>query len=167
MYAYASLLHFLTLFLYFPVPLMLALPNNVLVHWSRALSRYSTGVGAVIETKTQILFLDIHLTSGATYTHTVPPSYNGFIYVWRGAGELHGATPRPELSWAETGQCWRYWKSWAQLSLHSAHRERFNPKWAQSWQWVTYNVWCKDVVPLSPREWHSKHKFTMVTSSIQ
>ena len=45
------------------------------------------GTKAVIETQTKILFLDIHIQAGSEYTHTLPESYSGFAYVWRGAGK--------------------------------------------------------------------------------
>ncbi|KAL3837483.1 hypothetical protein ACJMK2_022837 [Sinanodonta woodiana] len=46
------------------------------------------GQPATIETRIPILFLDIHLKPGASFTYPVPSDYNGFAYVWRGAGYL-------------------------------------------------------------------------------
>ncbi|XP_077993445.1 uncharacterized protein LOC144447349 [Glandiceps talaboti] len=48
----------------------------------------SLGTQAYIETRTPIMFLDIHLQPGASFTQEVPESYNGFAYIWRGAGFL-------------------------------------------------------------------------------
>lgn len=48
----------------------------------------SLGAHAHIETRTPILYLDIHLEPGATFTQPVPETYNGFVYVWRGEGSL-------------------------------------------------------------------------------
>ncbi len=47
---------------------------------------FIAGSNAVIETLTNILFLDIHLEPGAEYRHTLPETYGGFAYVWRGSG---------------------------------------------------------------------------------
>ena len=48
----------------------------------------SLGVRATIETRTPIMFLDICVQQGGTFTQEVPSDYNGFAYVWRGAGSL-------------------------------------------------------------------------------
>ncbi|XP_077866506.1 uncharacterized protein LOC100373721 [Saccoglossus kowalevskii] len=48
----------------------------------------SLGAEAVIETRTPIMYLDIRLQPGARFTQDVPESYNGFVYVWKGAGYL-------------------------------------------------------------------------------
>ncbi|XP_013783341.1 pirin-like protein [Limulus polyphemus] len=46
------------------------------------------GTKGAITTHSPILFLDIHLKPGSSFTHEIPPSYNGFAYVWRGTGHL-------------------------------------------------------------------------------
>ena len=46
------------------------------------------GTHATIETRTPILFLDAHVTPGGSVTIDIPADYNGFVYVWRGAGFL-------------------------------------------------------------------------------
>lgn len=48
----------------------------------------------MIETKTRILFLDVELSPGGSYTHPIPTSYTGFVYCWRGAG-LVGEEEKP------------------------------------------------------------------------
>ena len=48
----------------------------------------SLGVKAVIDTRTPIMFVDIHVQAGGKFTQDVPEEYNGFAYVWRGAGSF-------------------------------------------------------------------------------
>ena len=48
----------------------------------------SLGAKAVIDTRTPIMFLDIHVQAGGTFVHDVPEQYSGFAYVWRGAGSF-------------------------------------------------------------------------------
>ena len=48
----------------------------------------SLGSKAVIDTRTPIMFLDIHVQAGGTFVQDVPEEYNGFVYVWRGAGSF-------------------------------------------------------------------------------
>ena len=48
----------------------------------------SMGVKATIETRTPILYLDIFVQEGGRFAQQVPKEYNGFAYVWRGAGSL-------------------------------------------------------------------------------
>ena len=54
----------------------------------------SLGVSATIETRIPILYLDVHLSPGSSFTQPIPASYKGFAYVWRGAGFL-GKERRP------------------------------------------------------------------------
>ena len=46
------------------------------------------GAKAVIDTRIPIMFLDIHVQGGGTFSQNVPEEYNGFAYVWRGAGSF-------------------------------------------------------------------------------
>ena len=48
----------------------------------------SLGAKAVIDTRTPIMFLDIHVQAAGTFVQDVPEDYNGFAYVWRGAGSF-------------------------------------------------------------------------------
>lgn len=48
----------------------------------------SLGAKAVIDTRTPIMFLDIHVQAGGTFVQDIPEEYNGFAYVWRGAGSF-------------------------------------------------------------------------------
>ena len=48
----------------------------------------SLGAKAVIDTRTPIMFLDIHVQAGGTFVQEIPKEYNGFAYVWRGAGSF-------------------------------------------------------------------------------
>ena len=48
----------------------------------------SLGAKAVIDTRIPIMFLDIHVHAGGTFVQDVPEEYNGFTYVWRGAGSF-------------------------------------------------------------------------------
>ena len=48
----------------------------------------SLGAKAVIDTRTPIMFLDIHVQAGGTFVQEIPEEYNGFAYVWRGAGSF-------------------------------------------------------------------------------
>lgn len=46
------------------------------------------GTNATIETRIPILYLDIHLLPGSSFTQPIQDSYNGFAYVWQGSGFL-------------------------------------------------------------------------------
>ena len=46
------------------------------------------GVKANIETRTPIMYLDISVQEAGKFIQEVPEGYNGFAYVWRGAGSL-------------------------------------------------------------------------------
>ena len=54
--------------------------------WVKVIAGESLGSKAVIETKTPILFLDVHLQPGASLTQPVQSNFNGFVYAWRGSG---------------------------------------------------------------------------------
>ena len=63
-------------------------PNGATV---RAIAGESHGVsGAMQREVTEPLYLDLHLNSGAEFTHTLPPNFNAFVYVYRGALEIGG-----------------------------------------------------------------------------
>ena len=61
----------------------------------------SLGEKAYIETRTPILYLDITVQPGASFVQPVPPSYNGFAYVWRGAGTLGPADAAREAKFGD------------------------------------------------------------------
>ena len=42
----------------------------------------------MIDTRTPMMYLDIHVATGGTFVQDVPEQYNGFAYVWRGAGSF-------------------------------------------------------------------------------
>ena len=48
----------------------------------------SLGAKAVIDTRTPIMYLDIHVQAGGTFVQDVPEEYSGFAYVWRGSGSF-------------------------------------------------------------------------------
>uniref|UniRef100_A0A1X7SPJ8 Pirin n=1 Tax=Amphimedon queenslandica TaxID=400682 RepID=A0A1X7SPJ8_AMPQE len=54
----------------------------------------SLGTSANIETRTPIMYLDIHLKEGASFTQDVPKEYKGILYVWRGSGYLGEGTEK-------------------------------------------------------------------------
>ena len=56
--------------------------------WVKVIAGESLGKKAVIETRTPIMYLDIHLHPGTSFVQPVPADYNGFAYVWRGSGYL-------------------------------------------------------------------------------
>eukprot|EP00741_Cyanophora_paradoxa_P018111 tig00021037_g17487.t1 len=51
----------------------------------RVVAGESMGHKAVIDTRTPIMYLDIALAPGAEFTQPVPPDFNAFAYVFRGA----------------------------------------------------------------------------------
>ena len=62
--------------------------------WVKVIAGESLGAKAVIETRTPIMYLDIRIQPGGKFVQPVPANYNGFAYVWRGAGYLgEDATP--------------------------------------------------------------------------
>ena len=56
--------------------------------WVKVIAGESLGRRAVIETRTPIMFLDVHLQPHAVFTQPVPQDFEGFAYVWRGSGYL-------------------------------------------------------------------------------
>ena len=48
----------------------------------------SLGTKATIQTRSPMMYLDIHVEKGGEFTQDVPENYNGFAYVWRGEGKL-------------------------------------------------------------------------------
>ncbi|XP_045210362.2 uncharacterized protein LOC123561817 isoform X2 [Mercenaria mercenaria] len=48
----------------------------------------SMGTKAYIDTRTPIMYLDITLESGASFSQPVPETYDGFVYVWRGSAKI-------------------------------------------------------------------------------
>jgi hypothetical protein len=54
----------------------------------------SLGAAAVIDTRTPILYLHVTLVPGDDLIQPVPPDYNGFVYVFGGAGRVgHNGDP--------------------------------------------------------------------------
>ena len=61
----------------------------------RAIAGRSHGVGGAMEREiTEPLYLDLHLGAGARFAQTLPPQFNAFVYVYRGALEI-GVTHVP------------------------------------------------------------------------
>ncbi|MGH9367694.1 MAG: pirin family protein, partial [Thermoanaerobaculia bacterium] len=60
----------------------------------RVLAGESLGARAVIDTRTPILYLDVQLQPGATFSQPVGPDFNVFAYVVEGTGSF-GAQERP------------------------------------------------------------------------
>ena len=61
----------------------------------RAIAGRSHGVGGAMEREvTAPLYLDLHLGAGARFAQTLPPQFNAFVYVYRGALEI-GVTHVP------------------------------------------------------------------------
>ena len=56
--------------------------------WVKVIAGESLGARAVIDTRTPIMMLDIHLQPDAKFSQAVPKNFNGFAYVWRGSGYL-------------------------------------------------------------------------------
>jgi quercetin 2,3-dioxygenase len=55
----------------------------------RVIAGHSQGVaGAVQRDATQVLYLDLHLEAGATFTQPLPASHNAFVYVYRGSLDI-------------------------------------------------------------------------------
>ena len=67
------------------IPVMTADDGKV---WVKVIAGESLGAKAVIDTRTPIMMLDIHLQPGAKFSQAVPKNFNGFAYVWRGSGHL-------------------------------------------------------------------------------
>lgn len=67
------------------IPVVTAQDGNV---WVKVIAGEALGTKAVIETRTPIMYLDIHLQPGTVFVQPVPEEFNGFAYVWRGSGYL-------------------------------------------------------------------------------
>ena len=65
--------------------------------WVKVIAGESLGTKAVIDTRTPMMYLDIRLQPGTTFTQPVPNTYNGFVYVWKGAGYLGSNRVKAEL----------------------------------------------------------------------
>ncbi len=63
--------------------------------WVKVIAGESLGTKAVIDTP--MMYLDIRLQPGTTFTQPVPDSYNGFVYVWKGSGYLGNNRVKAEL----------------------------------------------------------------------
>jgi redox-sensitive bicupin YhaK (pirin superfamily) len=62
---------------------------------ARVIAGRSHGVvGAMEREVTEPLYLDLHFEAGATFAQVLPPQFNAFVYVYRGALEI-GATRVP------------------------------------------------------------------------
>ena len=58
----------------------------------RVIAGHSHGVaGAVQRPQTEPIYLDIHLAPGASFEQALPPGHNAFVYVYRGALDIHGS----------------------------------------------------------------------------
>ena len=70
----------------------------------RVIAGASHGVaGAVQKSRTQPLYLDIHLAPGARFEQVLAPSHNAFVYVYRGelavdAGDARTSVPRERMA---------------------------------------------------------------------
>ncbi|MFI4941377.1 MAG: pirin family protein, partial [Burkholderiales bacterium] len=63
-------------------------PGGVTV---RVIAGASHGVaGAVQREDTKPLYLDLHLAPGASFTQSMPPTFNAFIFVYRGELQIEG-----------------------------------------------------------------------------
>ncbi len=67
------------------IPVATTQDGNV---WVKIIAGESLGSKAVIETRTPIMYLDIHLQPGTVFAQPVPEEFQGFVYVWRGSGYL-------------------------------------------------------------------------------
>ncbi len=56
--------------------------------WVKVIAGESLGTKATIETRTPIMYLDIHLKPGTVFVQPVPKEFQGFVYVWRGSGYI-------------------------------------------------------------------------------
>ena len=58
---------------------------------ARVIAGRSHGAGGAMEREvTRPLYLDLHLAEGATFAQSLPPQFNAFVYVYRGALEIGG-----------------------------------------------------------------------------
>lgn len=67
------------------IPIVTAQEGKV---WVKVIAGEALGTRAVIETRSPMMYLDIHLKPGTTFTQAVPEEFDGFAYVWRGSGYL-------------------------------------------------------------------------------
>ena len=67
--------------------------------WVKVIAGESLGRKAVIETRSPMMYLDIHLKPGTVFKQSVPRDFDGFAYVWCGSGYLGR-----EREWAQFGQ---------------------------------------------------------------
>eukprot|EP00455_Lapot_gusevi_P041787 TRINITY_DN4887_c0_g1_i2.p1 TRINITY_DN4887_c0_g1~~TRINITY_DN4887_c0_g1_i2.p1 ORF type:complete len:313 (-),score=89.63 TRINITY_DN4887_c0_g1_i2:144-1082(-) len=66
----------------------------------RVIAGESLGKSAVIDTRTPIMYLDIHMSAvGAVFEQPVPSTFQGFAYIYRGEGKFG-----PEETPAQEGQ---------------------------------------------------------------
>ncbi|KAL5466738.1 hypothetical protein EMCRGX_G030887 [Ephydatia muelleri] len=56
--------------------------------WIKVIAGEALGTKAVIETRSPMMYLDVHLKPGTVFTQAVPEEFDGFAYVWRGSGYL-------------------------------------------------------------------------------
>ena len=56
--------------------------------WVKVIAGESLGTKAVIETRSPMMYLDIRLRPGTVFDKPVPQDFDGFAYVWYGAGYL-------------------------------------------------------------------------------
>ena len=56
--------------------------------WVKVIAGESLGTKAVIETRSPMMYLDVHLKPGAVFEQPVPRDFDGFAYVWLGSGYL-------------------------------------------------------------------------------
>ena len=56
--------------------------------WVKVIAGESLGTKAVIETRSPMMYLDIHLKPGTVFEQSVPRDFDGFAYVWYGSGYL-------------------------------------------------------------------------------
>jgi len=58
---------------------------------ARVIAGRSHGAGGAMEREiTEPLYLDLHFDAGATFAQALPPRFNAFVYVYRGALEIGG-----------------------------------------------------------------------------
>lgn len=67
------------------IPVVTAQEGSV---WIKVIAGEALGTKAVIETRSPMMYLDVHLKPGTVFTQTVPEEFDGFAYVWRGSGYL-------------------------------------------------------------------------------
>ena len=68
--------------------------------WVKVIAGEALGSKATIETRSPMMYLDIHLQPGTVFTQTVPEDYDGFAYVWFGSGFLGEAREQAKFGQA-------------------------------------------------------------------